>query len=209
MINEYENLNQANEGMEYISPTIDNRYVVFNRIHPTTLLSIFRSFVTPELLTKIIGNMADDRFTLNQKRNYIHRPSINEIYISLAVVIRITGLHIVPQESTRNKRPLREAIQEAMNHFQGLLPGKHIPGIDIMTKLVSLELFTAQCTDDISQNFQKLVFSIESICAGDEKLFHYTGRTKDIRFVPSKPARIGLWFYELAVPLKYGAQYLL
>jgi hypothetical protein len=27
--------------------------------------------------------------------------------------------------------------------------------------------------------------------------------------VPSKPARIGLWFYELAIPLPYGAQYLL
>jgi hypothetical protein len=54
-----------------------------------------------------------------------------------------------------------------------------------------------------------IFFPIGSICAGDEKLFHHTGGTKDIRFVPSKPARIGLWFYELAIPLSSGAQYLL
>ena len=31
MINEDENLNQTTEGMEYITPTTDNRFVVFNR----------------------------------------------------------------------------------------------------------------------------------------------------------------------------------
>jgi hypothetical protein len=54
----------------------------------------------------------------------------------------------------------------------------------------------------ISPKFPEVGFFNWIICAGN-------GRTKDIRFVPLKPARNGLWFYELAIPLSYGAQYLL
>ena len=205
----YQNLDKRVEGMAYIPEARNNRFLTFKRIHPRTLLSIFKFFVTPALLGKIIENMDDDHFILNRRRNYIHRPSITEIYMALAVMIRIQGIHNAPQESTKNRRPLTEAVEEARNHFQHLVPSTHMPGMDIMMKLISLELFTSEYSEEISQNFQNLVFSMGSICAGDEKLFHYTGKTKDIRFVPSKPARIGLWFYELAVPLSYGAQYLL
>jgi hypothetical protein len=87
----------------YIQPGIDNRFATFKRIHPATLHAIFMHFVTPDLLSKIIDNMSDDHFILNRQRNYVYRPSSAEIYISLAIVIRIQGLHIVPQESMYQK----------------------------------------------------------------------------------------------------------
>ena len=38
---------------------------------------------------------------------------------------------------------------------------------------------------------------IDIFAAGDEKLFHFTGKSGDVRLVKSKPDQIGLWFYEI------------
>ena len=54
-----------------------------------------------------------------------------------------------------------------------------------------------------------MVLKLGERVAGDEKLFHFTGNSIDIRLVPSKPGHIGLWFYELCCPLKTGKSYLL
>lgn len=62
---------------------------------------------------------------------------------------------------------------------------------------------TAEYTEDISKNFQKFVLELGNSCVGDEKLFHYTGLTKDIRLVVSKPGRVGLWFYAVC-SIRYG-----
>jgi len=40
-----------------------------------------------------------------------------------------------------------------MNHFKGLLPEKHIPGIDIMRKLVLLERFILMISPKISKSW--------------------------------------------------------
>ena len=45
--------------------------------------------------------------------------------------------------------------------------------------------------------------------AGDEKLLYFTGNSIDIRLIPAKPSRIGIWFYELCSKLRNGGQYLL
>jgi hypothetical protein len=63
--------------------------------------------------------------------------------------------------------------------------------------------------EDICANFQKTITQIGESCAGDEKLFHFTGQSRDIRLVPSKPGRVGLWNYQLCVPMQHGGQYLL
>jgi hypothetical protein len=157
----------------------------------------FKEFVTPELLNKMIHNIDRERVILNDNNNYAHIPTLNDIYITLAIYIRIQGLHIMPQENTRNGRPLRDSCMDAKDHFHRLDPSKYIFGIDIVTKLISLELFTAEYTEDLSKKFQEFVLELGNSCVGDEKLFHYTGLTKDIRLVVSKPGRVGLWFYEL------------
>jgi hypothetical protein len=169
----------------------------------------FKEFVTPELLNKMIHNIDRERVILNDNNNYAHIPTLNDIYITLAIYIRIQGLHIMPQENTRNGRPLRDSCMDAKDHFHRLDPSKYIFGIDIVTKLISLELFTAEYTEDLSKKFQEFVLELGNSCVGDEKLFHYTGLTKDIRLVVSKPGRVGLWFYELCAPLRMGRQFML
>jgi hypothetical protein len=205
----YQELDKIHERLDYIIPPIDSRYISFKRVHSPNLSSIFVRFVTPNLLTKILEHMTNEDFVINKVRNQSHIPSVSELYITLAVSIRIQGLHNVPQQNTRHNRPLREAITEASEHFKTLVPGKKLPGITRLSKLVSLPLLNSDYAEDISHNFQNLVFTIGSRCAGDEKLFHFTGDTVDIRLVPSKPDRIGLWFYELAAPLSNNSQYLL
>jgi hypothetical protein len=54
-----------------------------------------------------------------------------------------------------------------------------------------------------------LVLYLGESVAGDEKLLYFTGNSIDIRLVPAKPSRIGLWFYELCSTLRNGGQYLL
>eukprot|EP00981_Chlorochromonas_danica_P008629 scaffold2247_cov346-Ochromonas_danica.AAC.2 len=44
---------------------------------------------------------------------------------------------------------------------------------------------------------RSIVRQVGEFVAGDEKLFEYKGESGDVRKVPNKPARIGLWFYEL------------
>ncbi len=132
-----------------------------------------------------------------------------QILILLALTIRIQGLRNVPKKNTKNVAPKRKAVVEAITHFRSRFPLANIHGIDVFEKLLSLPLITSDHCEILSQNFQNLVFQLGETCAGDEKLFYFTGKSQDIRLVPHKPSRIGLWFYELCAPLYYGGQYLL
>lgn len=51
----------------------------------------------------------------------------------------------------------------------------------------------------MSSNFNAILAVLGAIAAGDEKLLHFTAESIFIRKVPSKPDRIGYWYYELAV----------
>jgi hypothetical protein len=61
----------------------------------------------------------------------------------------------------------------------------------------------------INENFQKLLIKPGRSIAGDEKLLHFTGDSSMIRLVPSKPDKVGFWFFELVATLKSGAPYIL
>lgn len=69
-------------------------------------------------------------------------------------------------------------------------------------------LFTADLLDKISMNCQNLFVHLGEFAAGDEKLFHFTGNSADIMMVPSKPDKIGFWFYELAISLSCGLAFM-
>jgi hypothetical protein len=45
--------------------------------------------------------------------------------------------------------------------------------------------------------------------SGDEKLFHFTGLSGNVRLVISKPDRIGFWIYELCGRFANGWPFLL
>ncbi len=106
-------------------------------------------------------------------------------------MIRIQGIHLKPQENTKNDRPRREAIIEAMTHFESLFPKTTKMGIIVVEKYVSLALLNRSHYDDISANFQECIVQLGECVAGDEKLFRYTGHSRDVRCVPNKPSKVG------------------
>jgi hypothetical protein len=77
-------------------------------------------------------------------------------------------------------------------------------------KLLSNFKICARYYGQLSANFQGFCRSITRAVAGDEKLLHFTGHgCQYLRFVPSKPARIGIWIYELCGRLDNGLPYCL
>lgn len=104
-----------------------------------------------------------------------------EIYLALATSIWIIGEQIPPVENRRNIRPKRTAILLALDAFREAYPYIQTIGINRMEKLLSIPFFKAQHFDEISKNFQSLVFRIGEYC--NEKLFRFTGNSSDIRLV--------------------------
>lgn len=58
-------------------------------------------------------------------------------------------------------------------------------------------------------NFQYLALNLGESVAGDDKIFHFTGNSQDIRLVSAKPRRIELWFYELCSTLRNDCKYMI
>ena len=174
-----------------------------------SLLKIFTKIVTPEFIEDIRMNMSDEDLVMCYSNPWRLSPTISQMFVLLAITIRIQGIRNVPKKNTKNYKPKRMAIVEALNHFQHCSPASNLPGIDIIEKLLSIPLITSKNCEFLSEKFQNLVSYLGESCAGDEKLFYFTGNSPDIRLVPHKPGRVGLWFYELCAPLKYGGQYLL
>ena len=48
----------------------------------------------------------------------------------------------------------------------------------------------------LDDNFRNAIHILGQILCGDEKLFRYTGHTSNTRACKSKPARVGIWFYQ-------------
>lgn len=185
------------------------RFVSIQRINKLSLLTIFRKFITDELIQKIFNNIDPSALILNKARNWILKPTLSDILIALAITIRIYGLQNKAHADVGNDRPLRTAIVEAITHFEDTIIGIKIPGLDQLTRLITLPLFTSEYYQDISTNFQSVIDRLGERCAGDEKLFHFTGDSPNIRHVPTKPGAVGFWLYQLSVPLQNNHSYLL
>ena len=67
-------------------------------------------------------------------------------------------------------------------------------------------LFSATYYSNISANFMG-IRSLGEAVAGDKKLLHFTGNSDHILLINTKPARIGLWFYQLVACLSHGLPY--
>jgi hypothetical protein len=186
------------------TPNITDPNISFKLGHRPSLLDIFLRFVPKELLDQIIKNFTTGDLLLRQSSGWVLVPTLRMVYIALAFSIRIIGLQNQPKENQRNQRPLRQSILEAKNHFCDQFPMYDPIGDDKLAKLLSLPYFTSSYYEEISHYFQSIIEKCGDVVAGDEKLFHFTGDSIDCRLVPTKPDRIGLWFYELCVPLRFS-----
>ena len=125
---------------------------------------------------------------------------------TLAVQIRIIGRQARSTENDPIECPLKTAINESITHLRAL--GK-CAGREIIQRLISTMLLTTDFSDEISKNFYSLALSLGQYTTGDEKLKHFTGKSGNVRNCPSKPDKIGLWYYELCAPLTNDLSYML
>ena len=137
--------------------------------------------MTTNLINDIISKFEDEDLVMCYSKPWMLSPTLSQILTLLAITIRIQGLRPVPPKNTKNMRPKRKAVEEAIEHFRCRYPLSSIPGIEIIEKLLSIPLVTSARCEILSQNFQNLVFHFGESYAGDEKLFHFTGKTHDIR----------------------------
>ena len=186
----------AKESFDYERVDISQAFLSF-KARNSGLLDLFLAFYDRNLIKAIwdAGNR-DNKWT------YQLGKTINGgklcyilIYRFLAVIIRIIGLQNKASESRKNSRPLRYAIQEAMVHFNHY--AKKTPGRQILEHLAGNFLISNEFFPLLSLNFQSIVSVLGQCVAGDEKLFHFTGNSSDIRMCISKPDRVGIWFYEI------------
>jgi hypothetical protein len=114
--------------------------------------------------------------------------------------------------STENdvvKKPLTKSLSEASAHFNVLSNSMKAPGIDLASRLTAILTFGPAQEELLSTNFSENIIRLGEYVAGDEKLFHFTGVSSQVRLVPSKPDKIGLWIYELSTPSASNNPYLL
>ena len=171
---------------------------------------IFLHFVDGEVISKLIDSLTPQDIMIgyrDKSKGTIRRMNITPqlVYKTFAVHIRIIGLQVQPNEAHSVRRPLRDALEECQEHFHDL----DCPGIDYLTKLTSVLVFDESMEEVLSLKFQSALSRLGQFVAGDEKLFHFTGQSGDVRLVKSKPDQIGLWFYELCCRLRCGLPYLL
>lgn len=192
--------------------TPDQSFAKVDRAKATSLLNIFVSFLTPDVLTATwhsfepeywIYGSATHAGTFNGGKL-----SIKFLYVYFAVYIYICGKQDAPKESSRNQEPLRNSIRAAVAHFNALYPNKSIPSASILIRFWGRFYLPIEVWPAICKNFQDLLTQAGRSLAGDEKLLHFTGDSGYIRLVPTQPDRIGLSFFELVATLPNGDPYL-
>jgi hypothetical protein len=194
-------------------PPVD-AFLVFKRLHTPKFIDLFQRFVNDDLLTKVANRWTVNDLFLGDKtaagspKRLI--PTKKLMWQTLAIQIRLIGLQKKSTENDPIKNPLKTFIQECIQYF-------HEKDQENGTKKISFKSIEKMMTiltfdgfeDMISKSFQDIVLRLGQSIAGDEKLFHFTGNSGDIRLVVSKPDRIGLWFYEVVAQLANGCYYML
>jgi len=130
--------------------------------------------------------------------------SIKKCWFIMAMIIRIIGQQNRPSESNPGSGGLRDSVKKTRKEL-----GPDMPGRDICERLLVHMLITEKIMEKVCTNFRKALFCLGEYVSGDEKLFHYTADSHLVRQVLSKPDRIGLWFYELCLPLSNNQSYLI
>jgi hypothetical protein len=178
-----------------------------------SLLEIFLHILDEETLEKIWDSYDITHWYYGTGRGagflFGGKLHLKALYLVLAMYVRITGLQNGPNENETNDRPLRNAIIEAHDHFKELTEYGPIPSISTCETLLSRFRIAYTHFELISRRFRSCLKHVGRVIAGDEKLLHFTGDSGFIRLVPSKPDRIGLWFFEACCTLTNGLPYLI
>ena len=169
--------------------------------------------MTDELLTKVSERWVvkdlyrGDKTAAGSPK--LFRISKKQMWQALAIQVRLIGLQKKCTENDPVKHPLKKFIRECIDYFNDKCEDlEQQISFKVVEKLMTILTFDG-FEDCLNKAFQDIVFKLGQSVAGDEKLFHFTGDSGDIRLIISKPDRIGLWFYELVAPLANGQYYML
>jgi hypothetical protein len=181
------------------------------RLTPESLLDVFDVFIPNTLMEQVLLDIPAENMMTGSLTNKRVTKSLSTAYKVLASYIYITGQQFHYPEGSGQTSPIRESFQAASNYFATNIADRDInfPCERSWKTYMSEFLFTNHYFPQISENFQAPLDHIGQYAAGDEKLLHFTGDSVNIRLVPSKPDRIGFWFFELVVKLSNGTPYLI
>lgn len=184
-------------------------FLSFKRIHAPRFIDIFQRFVTDELITKVMNRWSDKDLYLGDTTKAGSpkqlKPTKKLVWQTLAIQVRLIGLQNKSTENDPIKNPLNHFIKDCIEYFKDDDDKISLKSVEKMIHIMTFD----GCEDMISKSFQEIVLKLGQSIAGDEKLFHFTGDSGDIRLVVSKPDRIGLWFYEVVAQLGNGSHYML
>ena len=169
-------------------------FIVLN-IRTGSRWDIFNKIITKVLLLAILYIHPPEIWNYQFERYFI--PSLKYIYQVLAISVRIQGLQNAPSLHKHVWRPSEKSVAEARKYFDELYPRSLSPNSKIVQKLLTRFVISADHYELLSNNFLSLVRTLGEAVSGDKKLLHFTGNSGHIIAVKAKPARVGLWFYQL------------
>ena len=134
--------------------------------------------------------------------------SLSHVYQSFATRAWIQGVYSTERGNVSTAiafAAARDALNEAMRtHGMGKMATTKL-----LRRLHTAVYFKIGRVDEakLSFAFESALLGIGEVVSGDEKLFHFTGKSGMVREVPNKPVKIGIWHYQAAVFLACGLSY--
>ena len=205
------------QALDYVEKELPSSHVLFKMRHTTPLL-LFLTYFDESLLfnmwnTGLSHEIPD--WTYKNATRTINSGifDLKLLYRFYAIKIYIQGMHNVPTAAKLGSgRNLRDTVNDARAFFNSEFPSSEsdaLPGCDILEHLLAHFLICGTHVDHICANFRSIVRELGEYVIGDEKLFYFTGNSGNIRLVITKPAHIGLWFYELVAAIDNYKSYML
>jgi hypothetical protein len=193
----------------------EEAFLSYNIRTNKSLLTIFRIFLSDEVVKMVMDNWSPDDLRLGGDTRAGSPRSVTAkvkyVWQALAFYVKLVGDQRESKQNNTITNPLRTFVMDIYPRFRAMAcKDGDIAGRDVIMKMIAIFLIEQEpVVQKINENFHSVVRKLGQSVAGDEKLYHFTGNSCDVRLVASKPDRIGLWFYELCAPLKCGLQYML
>ena len=176
-------------------------------------IQILRHFLTDEFLKDVFDFYGPERFT------YIDHDSLSTInhgsfslpltILYLSVYVLISAHHVVPQRVRENKHALRDQIKNNLDYLKEINSEVYMYSYYLIEKYFSMYNIPHEMFQKLSLNFQSALSGLGRTVCGDEKLLHFTGDSKVVLNIVTKPDSIGIWYYEVVVILPNGTPFLI
>ena len=188
----------------------------------TKPINIFTQLIDDEVLNFLVDRFPQDKLIFSS-RNWKTQSgqqtqalkcmqlSFRDVLQVMAYYIRIIGQQCHdPGQYVIIYPHVKEAITRCREHFQQLCPASNVPvNYEKARRILAHSTLDGnEAASLISKKFQAMVLTLGQNIAGDEKLFTFHGESGNVRLVPSKPGKVGLWEYELCGQFQSGLPYL-